>query len=201
VYHDNELYFLIGYVQDICLDHYLGRTKVLQLPLILHPKRQVINAFISVSKHFFAQKKASHASGSIGSRYQHASHLKKPQLSFKRKVENNDLPWHPMLSHKYNAKVPLGNQHRDSDVDINSSDSHLMEHFSAARSQLTFIFRSSHPYRYEIAHISYPETMFQSTIPIPPKAFKDTRSPGSLPRRISVLCSPAFDRFLKLPWT
>jgi exosome complex exonuclease RRP6 len=40
--------------------------------------------------------------------------------------------------------------------------------------KLTFVVRSLHPYRYELVHISYPETMFQNTIPTPPKAFKDS---------------------------
>lgn len=113
--------------------------------------------------------------GQLDPAIQHASHLKKPQLSFKRKVENNDLPWHPTLTHKYNAKVPLGHQYHDSEANFDSSNSHLMWAFLLPSSpKLIFSFRSSHPYRYEIAHISYPETMFRSAIPIPPKSFKDT---------------------------
>ena len=40
---------------------------------------------------------------------QHAPHLPKPQLKFKRKVDNsNDVVWSPVLRHKFNARVPLG---------------------------------------------------------------------------------------------
>ena len=44
---------------------------------------------------------------------QHASTLPKPQLLFKRKHDNSDSPWRPTLSHKYNAKVPLGYIYQD----------------------------------------------------------------------------------------
>jgi exosome complex exonuclease RRP6 len=33
---------------------------------------------------------------------------------------------------------------------------------------------SLHPYHYEIKHITYPDRMFQSFPPIPPKSFEDT---------------------------
>ena len=36
------------------------------------------------------------------------------------------------------------------------------------------LFRTTHPYRYEITHISYPERMFQITTPSPPRRFEDT---------------------------
>lgn len=35
-------------------------------------------------------------------------------------------------------------------------------------------FDRSHPYRHEIQHISYPQRMFKSAEPVPPKAFEDT---------------------------
>jgi exosome complex exonuclease RRP6 len=47
-------------------------------------------------------------------------------------------------------------------------------HSSVAPIQADHFVRSSHPYRYEITHISYPETIFHNTIPTPPKDFKDT---------------------------
>ena len=40
---------------------------------------------------------------------QHIPHLPKPQLKFKRKVDNtNGVVWSPTLRHKFNARVPLG---------------------------------------------------------------------------------------------
>jgi exosome complex exonuclease RRP6 len=39
----------------------------------------------------------------------HASHLRKPQLSFARKPNNFlEGPWRSSLKHKYHAQVPLG---------------------------------------------------------------------------------------------
>ena len=40
---------------------------------------------------------------------------------FKRKVDNTDFLWHPTLSHKFNAQVPLGYDYRDPEVDLTSS--------------------------------------------------------------------------------
>lgn len=55
--------------------------------------------------------------GQLEPAVQHASHLAKPQLAFKHPVNNNDEPWYPALSHKFNAQVPLGHIYRDSDAD------------------------------------------------------------------------------------
>ncbi|KAG6811779.1 hypothetical protein H0H93_014253, partial [Arthromyces matolae] len=124
---------------DICLDEFLGRTKA---PAItVKPIQQ-------------ATKKVT-PRGQTAPVIQHASHIPKPQLAFKRKVENNDLPWYPSLPHKYNAKVPLGYDLRDSQEDSVSPI-------------------SLHPYRYEITHINYPERMFRPAEPCPPKEFSDT---------------------------
>lgn len=48
---------------------------------------------------------------------QHAVHLAKPQTRFTRKAENSDAPWYPTLTHKYNAKVPLGHIYTDAETD------------------------------------------------------------------------------------
>jgi exosome complex exonuclease RRP6 len=67
-------------------------------------------------------------------------------------VDNkNNSPWYPTLSHKYNAQVPLGHNYSDADDDVGTS---------------------LHPYQYEIKHITYPDRMFQSSPPIPPKPFE-----------------------------
>jgi exosome complex exonuclease RRP6 len=84
----------------------------------------------------------------------HASHLPKPQLLFKTKVDNQDnSPWRPNLAHKYNAQVPLGHNYSDAD-NINET--------------------TLHPYQYEIKHITYPDRMFQYSLPIPPNTFEET---------------------------
>ncbi|KAE9407816.1 hypothetical protein BT96DRAFT_954400 [Gymnopus androsaceus JB14] len=126
---------------DMSLDEFLGRNKA---PAI------AINMNATMAK-------KTKAKGALDPVIQHASHLPKPQLKFKRKIENNDAPWYPTLSHKYNAQVPLGYNYHDSDTDMEADD--LIKH---------------HPYRYEIAHISYPSRMFESTPPIPPTPFEST---------------------------
>jgi exosome complex exonuclease RRP6 len=52
---------------------------------------------------------------------QHAGHLPKPQLSFKRKPNNSYLPWYPTLTHKFNAQVPLGYVYHDSGAAVDES--------------------------------------------------------------------------------
>ncbi|KAH8998549.1 ribonuclease H-like domain-containing protein [Lactarius akahatsu] len=89
---------------------------------------------------------------------QHASHLQKPQLKFKRKVDNtNSIVWSPTLRHKFNARMPLGFT-----FDPATIGDHPDEELPP------------HPYRYEINNISYPAHMFQSQTPIPFKPFEET---------------------------
>ncbi|THU91472.1 hypothetical protein K435DRAFT_780706 [Dendrothele bispora CBS 962.96] len=92
---------------------------------------------------------------------QHASHLPKPQLLFKWKIDNSDSLWHPTLTHKYNAQVPLGYHFRDGDEEEDTDPE------SAKLIKL-------HPYRYEITHLKYPSHMFSQSTPIPPKPFSTT---------------------------
>lgn len=96
--------------------------------------------------------------GRLDPALQHASHLPKPQLLFKKKVDNqDDSPWLPTLLHKYNAQVPLGYRYTDSSFDQNTRTN-----------------ASLHPYHYEIKHITYPSSMFQHHLPIPSKPFSET---------------------------
>ncbi|GJE91818.1 Exosome complex exonuclease rrp6 [Phanerochaete sordida] len=128
---------------DICMDEFLGLVK--QPAIAMNPKP----AKAKTQKHTMT------ASGRLDPALQHASHLPKPQLKFKRKADNtNDAPWQPSLRHKYNAQVPLGYDMRD------DSDENALS--------------SLHPYRYEIKHIEYPAHMFRSAEPIPPKSFEET---------------------------
>ncbi|KAJ6516485.1 hypothetical protein C8R45DRAFT_960259 [Mycena sanguinolenta] len=125
---------------DICLDEFLGRTKA---PLV------AIN-YEAPGLRKTAKKITPR--GQLDPAVQHAANLAKPQLAFKTPVKNGDEPWHPTLSHKFNAQVPLGHIYRDSDAE-------------------TII---NHPYRYEITHISYPPRMFAAADPIQPTPFEST---------------------------
>ncbi|KAH9065385.1 ribonuclease H-like domain-containing protein [Lactarius vividus] len=89
---------------------------------------------------------------------QHASHLQKPQLKFKRKVDNtNGIMWSPTLRHKFNARMPLGFTFDPASIGDHPDEESL-----------------PHPYRYEINNISYPAHMFRSQTPIPFKPFEET---------------------------
>ncbi|CAA7266028.1 unnamed protein product [Cyclocybe aegerita] len=129
---------------DICLDEFLGKNKAPAIP---------INPPITSNKP--SAKVAQKPTGKNEPVIQHAAHLTKPQLSFKKPPDNSDSPWHPTLTHKYNAKVPLGHSYHDSDAESR-----------------TLV--SNHPYCYEIAHISYPPRMFKPCTPIPPPSLEDT---------------------------
>ncbi|KAJ7896101.1 ribonuclease H-like domain-containing protein [Mycena olivaceomarginata] len=126
---------------DICLDEFLGRTKA---PLV------AINYDAPGLRK--TAKKIPTQRGQLDAAVQHASNLAKPQLAFKHAVNNSDEPWHPVLSHKFNAQVPLGHVYRDSDAET------LM----------------NHPYRYEIMHIPYPARMFVPAEPIQPTPLEST---------------------------
>ncbi|KAI0643061.1 ribonuclease H-like domain-containing protein [Trametes meyenii] len=131
---------------DIGLDEYLGHSKA--------PAIAINAATVTAQK----PKKNTAQSGRLDPALQHASYLPKPQLTFKRKVDNtNGTLWQPTLRHKYNAKVPLG-------YNLQKSDGVEAEGPS----------NSLHPYHYEIKHISYPSRMFTSTPPVSPRSFDDT---------------------------
>jgi exosome complex exonuclease RRP6 len=104
---------------------------------------------------------------------QHVAHLPKPQLKFNKSVDNtNGIVWYPTLKHKYHAKVPLGYTFRQED---STEDNNLLCVLNCFVTGSTDdCQRSSHPYRYEIANLNYPSTMFKSFPPIPYKSFEDT---------------------------
>ena len=114
-------------------------------------------------------------SGRLDPALQHASHLLKPQLKFKRKVDNNDVsPWRPTLRHKYNAKVPLGYDMRD-DNDMEDTSSRLyVSLYILIHPIYNVMHVYRHPYRHEIKHIEYPAHMFRYAEPVTPKSFEDT---------------------------
>ncbi|KAH9480124.1 Exosome complex exonuclease rrp6 [Psilocybe cubensis] len=121
---------------DICLDEFWGKNKA---PAIaINPPKP----------------KKSHT-GEKGHVVQHAANLSKPQLLFPKKADNSDSPWYPTLSHKYNAKVPLGHIYTD------ENDTGII---------------SNHPYRYEITHLNYPPRMFTQCTPIQPPSLEDTQA-------------------------
>ncbi len=111
--------------------------------------------------------------GRLDPALQHASHLAKPQLKFKRRVDNRELTvWRPSLKHKYNAQVPLGFDLRQEDEDMSFDTPYV--HTSIQMGKVYSCLHSLHPYRHEIRNISYPSYMFRYAEPIPPKSFTDT---------------------------
>jgi len=104
---------------------------------------------------------------------QHAANLPKPQLLFSNKVDNSDVQWYPTLSHKYNAKVPLGYVYTD---DNGNDDRIMCVQYHCFRIGVLIICSANHPYRYEITHITYPSRMFKPCTPIPPPSLEDTQA-------------------------
>ncbi|KAJ3988399.1 ribonuclease H-like domain-containing protein [Lentinula detonsa] len=131
---------------DMNLDEFLGRNKAPAIAIDVNTKPIVKN-----------KQTTGKTKGALDQAIQHASHLPKPQLKFKKRVNNDDVPWYPSLSHKYNARIPLGSNFHDPDFEVETDDPIKL-----------------HPYRYEITHISYPSRMFQSSEPIPPTPFQST---------------------------
>ncbi|TDL23207.1 hypothetical protein BD410DRAFT_173443 [Rickenella mellea] len=129
---------------DMCLDEFGGRIKPAAIEVKPMPPK---------TKHNASRQ------GRLDPSLTHASHLSKPQLKFKRKVDNsNHTSWNPTLKHKYNAKMPLGYELQSVDVDM---DYEMMP-------------RGTHPYHHEITHISYPQRMFEHADAISPASFDQT---------------------------
>ena len=112
----------------MCLDDFLGKNKAPAVAinppttLISGAKVQTISSFLFSSFLQVSQKPNQNPSaikGHLEPVVQHAAHLPKPQLSFKKKPDNSDSPWYPSLTHKYNAQVPLGYVYSDGDIDGN----------------------------------------------------------------------------------
>lgn len=77
------------------------------------------------------------------------TNLAKPQLKFNRKPDNSNVsPWRPLLRSKPNAEVPLDDEFLQDNVNLSPTPNF------------------PHPYRHEIAHISYPERLFKNSEPI-----------------------------------
>ncbi|KAF9524119.1 hypothetical protein CPB83DRAFT_861782 [Crepidotus variabilis] len=129
---------------DICMDNLLGKNKAPAIATKLKPAEKT-----SVKKNPLQKPRNDIV-------IQHAAHLPKPQLSFKRVPDNTDAPWYPTLSHKYNAKVPLGHIYDDGSAGSSSS------------------LVSNHPYRYEITHLNYPPRMYETSTPIPPLPLEES---------------------------
>ncbi|PPR05868.1 hypothetical protein CVT24_006622 [Panaeolus cyanescens] len=132
---------------DMCLDQYLGRNKA---PAIAINPAQ-ISTKPSKKPTGLAQ------AGTSDQVIQHATHLSKPQLRFSRPPDNSDAPWYPSLSHKYNAKVPLGHNYVDSGDELESTN-----------------LIANHPYRYEITHLTHPPQLFTSCTPVLPPPLEET---------------------------
>ncbi|KAJ4497032.1 ribonuclease H-like domain-containing protein [Lentinula lateritia] len=132
---------------DMSLDEHLGRNKAPAIAINANSNATVVKSKPPNRK----------LKGGLDPAIQHASQLPKPQLNFKRHVLNNDVPWYPTLSHKYNARVPLGLNFYEPDFQLETNSLIKL-----------------HPYRYEINHISYPPRMFRSSQPIPPTPFEST---------------------------
>lgn len=121
------------------------------------------------------QKANTTTSGRLDPVIQHASHLAKPQLKFKRKADNSDsAPWRPNLRHKYNAKVPLGYDMRYENEAEDASSSLYVLSVPSTHSVYHVMHVYRHPYRHEIKHIEYPVHMFCYADPIAPKSFEET---------------------------
>ncbi|KIM36578.1 hypothetical protein M413DRAFT_449112 [Hebeloma cylindrosporum] len=138
---------------DICLDEFLGKNKApaiaINPPIASNSKRSMTKT---------STKQSTSEPGRIEPVIHHAPHLSKPQLLFTKQPENSDAPWYPTLSHKYNAKVPLGYIYTDTETESNSG------------------ILANHPYRYEITHLTYPSRMFETCNPVAPPSLDDTEA-------------------------
>ncbi|KAL5524580.1 RRP6 [Sanghuangporus sanghuang] len=134
---------------DMKLDEYLGRNKPSAVP---------VKSFQTAS----SAKTSTNRSGRLDPSILHAAHISKPQLCFKRRMDNSNVSWTPKLKHKYNAQVPLGFTMYDSaDADEGGGLDSLE-------------LKRAHPYLYEIKHISYPRHMFEHRESTSPLSFENT---------------------------
>ena len=108
-------------VQDICLDELFGLPKPLEIAVNPNQAKQKVECITILWEHTlisFQVKGVQNFSGRLDPMIQHASNLSKPQLKFRRKVDNGDsIPRRLTLRHKYNARVPLGYDLREYGAD------------------------------------------------------------------------------------
>jgi exosome complex exonuclease RRP6 len=90
----------------------------------------------------------------------HAQNILRPQLKFQEPVDNSpNAIFKPKLVGKPNALVPLNHQ-----------ETKLVTGDEAQHNGLV----STHPYAYELEHITYPKFMFEVKEPIKYKGFENT---------------------------
>ena len=124
-----------------------------------------------------AAKKTGATPGRLDPALQHAAHLTKPQLKFKRRVNNKDLaPWRPTLKHKYNAQVPLGYEYHDENVDMNQDSLYVGRTLIILELSITLVY---------IGRIH--TAMKSGTYPIRPASFRTLSR--YLPRHSKILLS------------
>ena len=105
----------------MCLDDFLRKIKDLAFainpPTISEAKVQSISSFLFLKP----TQKPSAIKGHLELVVQLAFILPKPQLSFKKKLDDSDSPWYPILPHKYNDQVALGYVYSDGDIQVDDS--------------------------------------------------------------------------------
>ncbi|KAL2103554.1 hypothetical protein ACEWY4_000422 [Coilia grayii] len=94
----------------------------------------------------------------------HSKNVQRPQLRFRDKVDNSNTPFIPRIFVKPNAKVPLPtyftNKHlqkqRPEDLDVPAA---LADFIHQQRTQEHMEDMFSHPYQYELEHLTMPESL------------------------------------------
>ncbi|KZT31893.1 hypothetical protein SISSUDRAFT_1056155 [Sistotremastrum suecicum HHB10207 ss-3] len=118
---------------DLCLDEFLGRGASKPAAIPIKPAPEVASR-VRLPQNLF-----------------HASHLPKPQLKFRRTVDNsNESNWKPLLRTKPNALAPL-------DYPQDSLSNQL-----------------PHPYGHEIANIDFPQGLFSHVTLQEPSSMNET---------------------------
>ncbi|XP_006819619.1 exosome complex component 10-like [Saccoglossus kowalevskii] len=110
----------------------------------------------------------------------HAKNIQRPQLKFKEKVDNSNVPFVPILKYKPNAIKPLQRvpaEERNDDVTPTAiSDFIHQQRQATGQQQMTEdvpdIF--SHPYQYELDHFQPLVSQMESSEPVMYKSLNDT---------------------------
>ncbi|XP_070561163.1 exosome complex component 10-like [Ptychodera flava] len=104
----------------------------------------------------------------------HAKNIQRPQLKFKEKVDNSNMPFIPLLKSKPNAKKPLERVESSEDTAIPAALSNFLHQQRQEQESGSSFDITAHPYQYELDHFQPSPSQLESSEPQMYKSLEDT---------------------------
>ncbi|XP_077998718.1 exosome complex component 10-like [Glandiceps talaboti] len=110
-------------------------------------------------------------------RLMQAKNIQRPQMKFREKVDNSNMPFVPIIKYKPNAQKPLGRASIDKpeDLDVPAALADFIHQQRHEQETGDVIDMSGHPYQYELDHLQPIPSQLESRDPEKYKPLTDTQ--------------------------